>query len=169
MKKIHPDHLIGLFCIALAVVIYAVSAGFPSLATGASELTGPAFYPRALALVLIFCGVLQVISGFRNLNADSVPGLEKLRVALSSSGAVNILMVCGAVLFFIYALEDVGFLVTTSLLLCTLMWRFGVPWKQNLFYSAVLVTVLYLVFGKLFTVDLPNGILDYFGRNGLSE
>lgn len=169
MKRIHPDHLIGLFCIALAVVIYAASAGFPSLATGGSELTGPAFYPRVLALVLILCGVLQVISGFRNQSSESAPGLEKLRTALSSSGAVNVLMVCGAILFFIYALEDVGFLVTTSFVLCTLMWRFGVPWKRNLFYSAVLVTVVYLVFGKLFTVDLPNGILEQVGRFGLSE
>ena len=78
-------------------------------------------------------------------------------------------MVCGAILFFIYALESVGFLVTTFLAIGALMWRFGVPWKRNLFYSAVLVTALYLVFGKLFSVDLPTGILERLASNGLSE
>lgn len=163
MNKIHPDHLIGLACLALAVTIYWVSAGFPTLTTGASELTGPSFYPRVLALVLVLCGVLQIISGFKNTDEDRKLNFARLPAAWSGGGVGHVLTVCGLIIFFIYTLEFLGFFITTPIVLVSLMWRFGVPWKQNILYSMVLVAVLYLIFGKLFTIYLPSGILEHLG------
>jgi hypothetical protein len=163
VKRIHPDHLIGLACIILAATIYWISDGFPKLTTGASDLTGPSFYPRILALVLVPCGVLQIISGFKHTAAGQGLNYARLREGWSGPGVGNILIVCGLVLFFIYTLEYLGFFIATPVVLISLMWRFGVPWKRNLLYSLVLVVVIYLIFGKLFTIYLPTGILEHLG------
>jgi putative tricarboxylic transport membrane protein len=163
VNRIHPDHLIGLACIVLAATIYWVSDGFPKLTTGASDLTGPSFYPRLLALVLVPCGILQIISGFKHTAAGQGLNHARLREGWSGPGARNILIVCGLILFFIYTLEYLGFFITTPVVLIALMWRFGVPWKRNLLYSVVLVTLIYLIFGKLFTIYLPTGVLEQLG------
>jgi hypothetical protein len=163
VNKIHTDHIIGLVCIAIAVTIYWVSAGFPTLTTGASDLTGPSYYPRILALVLAICGVQQIIIGFRKLNTGAELNLAKLRNGLTGPGAVNILMICGLILFFIYTLEYLGFFIDAPIVLISLMWRFGVTWKRNLIYSVALVVVLYIIFGKLFTIYMPTGILENLG------
>jgi hypothetical protein len=44
-----------------------------------------------------------------------------------------------------------------------LMWRFGVPLLKNMVYSVIFVFLLNAIFGKLFTIYLPSGILDYLG------
>lgn len=163
MNKIHADHFIGLACIVLALLIYVVSADFPAAATGGQQLTGPAFYPRVLAVVLVFCGVVQIISGFKRLRVEGGLGRIDLIALLSSPGVINILTVCAAILVYIYALEDVGFFITTFSVLTALMWRFGVPWIRNLLFSAILVAVLYVVFGIVFTIVLPGGLLEPLG------
>jgi putative tricarboxylic transport membrane protein len=147
----------------MAGVIYVVSADFPDAATGGQQMTGPAFYPRVLAVVLVFCGIMQIISGFKMLRQEGGVESVDLKALLFSPGVINILTVCAMILFYIYALEDVGFFITTYTVLVLLMWRFKVPWIKNLLFSAVLVAVLYLVFGVVFTIVLPGGLLEPLG------
>ncbi len=43
------------------------------------------------------------------------------------------------------------------------MWRFGIGFLKNIMYSTIFVVAIILIFGKLFTVYLPAGLLEYFG------
>ena len=73
----------------------------------------------------------------------------------------NIFFIIALILFFIFFMEALGFMVTAYFIIFILLWRFGVPLARNLAYSAGFVILLYLIFGKLFTIYLPSGILDY--------
>jgi putative tricarboxylic transport membrane protein len=145
----------------LALTIFWISRSFPKTTTGASDLTGPAFYPNVLALVFIFCGVLEIITGFRGREGNVILNFSGLLTGLRNPGVLNIFCIIALILFFIFFMEALGFIVTAYLIIFILMWRFGVPFVRNLAYSAAFVALLYLIFGKLFTIYLPSGILDY--------
>jgi hypothetical protein len=145
----------------LALTIFWISRSFPKTTTGASDLTGPAFYPNVLALVFIFCGVLEIITGFRGSEGNVILNFSGLFTGLRNPGVVNIFCIIALILFFIFFMEALGFIVAAYLMLFILMWRFGVLLLRNIVYSAAFVALLYLIFGKLFTIYLPSGIFDY--------
>ena len=80
---------------------------------------------------------------------------------LRNPGVLNIFIIIVLILFFILLMEVLGFLICCYLMLFILMWRFGVPLLKNIGYSAGFVAMIYLIFGKLFTIYLPSGIFDY--------
>lgn len=143
------------------MTIFWISRSFPKTTTGASDLTGPAFYPNVLALVFIFCGVLEIITGFRESEGKVILNFSGLLNGLRNPGVLNIFFIIALILFFIFFMEALGFMVTAYFIIFILLWRFGVPLARNLAYSAGFVILLYLIFGKLFTIYLPSGILDY--------
>ena len=161
MKRLNAEHIIGLIAIVLALTIFLISRSFPKATTGASDLTGPAFYPNVLALVFIFCGVLEIITGFRGSENEVSLNFSGLLDGLRNPGVLNILIIIALILFFIFFMEPLGFIVSAYIILFILLWRFGVHLARNLVYSAGFVAMIYLIFGKLFTIYLPSGILDY--------
>ena len=161
MKRLNAEHIIGLIAIALALTIFWLGRSFPKATTGASDLTGPAFYPNVLAFVFIFCGVLEIITGFRGSEDKVTPNFSGLLDGFRNPGVVNIFIIIVLILFFILLMEVLGFFICSYLMLFILMWRFGVPFLKNIGYSAGFVAMIYLIFGKLFTIYLPSGILDY--------
>ena len=161
MKRLNAEHIIGLIAIVLALTIFWIGRSFPKATTGASDLTGPAFYPNVLALVFIFCGVLEIITGFKGSENEVSLNFSGLLDGLRNPGVLNILIIIALILFFIFFMEPLGFIVSAYFILFILLWRFGVHLARNLVYSAGFVAMIYLIFGKLFTIYLPSGILDY--------
>jgi hypothetical protein len=163
LKKLNQDHIIGAVCIILAAVILVTTRSFPKATTGASDLTGPSFYPDLLAYVFIICGLYEIIGGFRKQEGRKPFDLTHFWDSISKPGPLNILLTIALILFFIFLMEVLGFMVCSYIVLFILMWRFGVPLFRNIVYSAIFVLLLNVIFAKIFTVYLPSGILDYLG------
>jgi len=163
LKKLNQDHIIGTVCIILAVVILATTRSFPKATTGGSDLSGPSFYPNLLAYVFIFCGVYEIIGGFRRQEGRKPLNLTHFWDSISKPGPVNILLTIALILFFIFLMETLGFIVCSYVILFILMWRFGVPLIKNIVYSAIFVLLLNVIFARIFTISLPSGVLDYLG------
>ena len=161
MKRLNTENIIGLICIALALTIFWIGRSFPKATTGASDLTGPSFYPNVLALVFVFCGLLEIITGFRGKDEKGPLHFSGFLNSLRNPGVLNIFIIIVLILFFIFVMEPLGFIISAYLILFILLWRFGVPLTRNIAYSTGFVALLYLIFGKLFTIYLPSGILDY--------
>ena len=157
------EHLIGLTCMGTGAGVYLISRTFPKAATGANELTGPAFFPTLLALGIFLCGLAELINGFRaSFNPEELNWKNAGKV-LGRAETQNVLLIILLIIGYIYSMEFLGFLVATGALLLILMWRFKVPLLKNLIFTAFFLLVLYLLFGKLFTIYLPSGILEYVG------
>jgi hypothetical protein len=161
LKKVNQDHIIGAVCIILAVVILVTTRSFPKATTGASDLTGPSFYPNLLAYLFIICGLYEIIGGFRKQEGRKPFDFTHFWDSMSKPGPLNILLTIALILFFIFLMEVLGFMVCSYIILFIFMWRFGVPLFKNIVYSAIFVLLLNVIFAKIFTIYLPSGILDY--------
>jgi len=64
---------------------------------------------------------------------------------------------------FVLLFEPLGFFITTFMFLVLLMRLFGLDLLRSALYGALFTTVIYLMFGVLFTIGLPAGILGFLG------
>ena len=161
--KMNTDHIIGIICLLVSAVMLYVSRSFPTATTGASNLTGPSFYPNLLALVFALCGIGEIIAGFRHAEKRKTLDLTRLTGTLRDPGFLNVILIIVLIIGFMLLVELLGFIICSYLIVFILMWRFGVNWIRNTLYSVILVALIYLLFGKLFKIYLPSGVLGYFG------
>jgi len=153
----NQEHIIGIFCVALGGLVLFLTRNFPS-GQGNVQISGPAFFPNVLAIVLIAVGLIEGLTGSIK-DEGSFASIGDIWRGMKKPEFVNILLLVGLFLFYIFFVEFLGFIITTFLFLFIVMWRLGVPWIKNIMYSAVFLVVIVLIFGKLFTVSLPSGIL----------
>ena len=163
MKRLNQDHIIGLACIILSMTIFGITRTFPKASTGANELTGPSFYPNLLAILFFICGICEIVYGLKEVEERSPIEMSRFVMGLKTPASLNILIIIGLTVFFILFLEALGFVVCSAVFLFILMWRFGVSLLKNLLYSVLYLLFLFLVFGKIFAIYLPSGILDFLG------
>ena len=163
MRNVTTDHIIGIICLLVSTVMLYVSRSFPTATTGASDLTGPSFYPNILALVFALCGIGEIIAGFTHAEERKTLDLKRLTGALRNPGFLNVILIIVLIIGFMLLMEILGFIICSYLMVFILMWRFGVNWIRKTLYSVILVALIYLLFGKLFKIYLPSGVLGYFG------
>ena len=156
--RINREHVIGAVCLAIGTVVLILTRSFPS-GQGNVQLTGPAFFPNVLAVILLITGVIQVAIGV--IQRASLPELSFTVIAetLRAPQAQSVLITLGLMVFYIVFMKTIGFFTTSFIFLFGMMWRMGVKLVRNVAYSAVLLVVLYLVFARLFFVNLPHGFI----------
>lgn len=163
MKRINQDHIIGFACLFVSAMILFLTRAFPKASTGASDLTGPSFYPNLLAILFILCGIYEIVYGFKEVEGRNSIGLASILKGIRNPGFVNIFLMVLLTVFFIVFMNLLGFIICSYVFLFILMWRFGVPLIRNIFYSIIYVLFLLFVFGKIFAIYLPSGVLDFLG------
>jgi putative tricarboxylic transport membrane protein len=134
-------------------VVVAETLKFPTLEGGQP---GPALFPRILAGLMIIFGALVSIQGLRARDtSDKVAWRELYR----NPGFINALFVLGAVVSYILFVEQVGFLITATLVTFVLMLRLRVRLLLALVVSIVFTNLVYLLFAKILLVPLATGLL----------
>jgi hypothetical protein len=163
LKRLNQDHIIGFACLFVSATILYLTRSFPKVRTGASELTGPSFYPNLLAILFILCGIYEIVYGFKEVEGRNAIGLGNFLKGIRNPGFLNIFLMFILTVFFILFLNLLGFIICSYVFLFVLMWRFGVPLLKNILYSILYVLFLLFVFGKMFAIYLPSGVLDFLG------
>lgn len=140
---------IGLIVFAIAVLFYTRT--FPTLEKG---YPGPSLFPNVLAVLFIISGITLVVQGVRS-------GERILRFETSGitrSGLINILLALGAIIFYIFLSDFLGFQITSFILLFGLMkWlRVSTPW--SLVMACGVTLAIYVLFAKILLVALPWGL-----------
>jgi putative tricarboxylic transport membrane protein len=158
----NKDCIVGIICLSVSAVMLYFSRSFPTATSGASDLTGPSFYPNLLALMFALCGTGEIIAGIRHREQNRTSDPMRLAQALRNPGFLNVIFIIVSIIGFMLLMEILGFIICSYLIVFILMWRFGVGWIRNSLYSFIFVALVYLLFGKLFTIYLPSGILEYF-------
>lgn len=160
--KINREHIVGLICIAIAAVVLFVTPSFPA-GTDESQYTGPAFFPNVLAVLYIILGAYQVFLGFvssrkaAEVGEKDKRGNPRIDAKSLKSTILYVLLLAGFIGFF----DVLGFIVTSFAFLFLLMLLLGVAPGKSALFSLVFVALIYLLFGKLFTIGLPAGILGF--------
>jgi putative tricarboxylic transport membrane protein len=147
------DSVVGAGFVVAGALIIAETLKFPTLEGGQP---GPALFPRILAGLMIIFGALVSIQGLRARDtSDKVAWRELYR----NPGFINALFVLGAVVSYILFVEQVGFLITATLVTFVLMLRLRVRLLLALVVSIVFTNLVYLLFAKILLVPLATGLL----------
>ena len=129
--------------------------GFPNIP---GQNIGPGAFPGLIAVLLAGCALILIGRGVRTLRAGG--RLVVLGEWLRSPHHVgNFLLACGAIVFYLFAVNRLGFLLTATILLLALFLQLRVkPWLAVVVALAATFAI-HLAFYKLLRVSLPWGVL----------
>lgn len=150
------DTVSGWLLLLLGGAILFATRTFPAIA---GQEIGPAFFPRIIGGGFVVCGVLlrwsgrkQVEVGVRAWESEEWFGRPRLML--------NVTAVVGALLFYLLAVETLGFFITAFVFLVTLFVSFGVRGRWVAPVAAVTTIALHFSFYTLLRVPLPWGWLE---------
>ncbi|HQR11962.1 MAG TPA: tripartite tricarboxylate transporter TctB family protein [Casimicrobiaceae bacterium] len=152
------DAVWGVLLLFFSAVIVVHVQGFPKIP---GQQVGPALFPGFLAVALGVCGVLLVLKG---LAAKREWGAQEKWVAFaewmrSGHHLLAFLLTVGVNIFYIVAVNPLGFIVTGVIYLAVLFRVFGVRGRWIVPLAVVVTLVIHYAFYKLLKVPLPWGLL----------
>lgn len=162
MPRLNREHLIGVSCLAIAGVMYALSAQLPK-GQGSIGVSGPSLFPNILASILALSGVAQIIVGMKNSSSFPMVSFAKIVDNLKRPEVINVFIIIGLWIAYELVFVRLGFVIATLGFVFVIMVRLGVKLFQSVAISAVYVAAVYLVFTTLFSIPLPGGVLSFLG------
>ena len=141
--------------LAVGISLLVASLGFSFLSAGTP---GPGFLPLLIAIGIIVCGVTLLAGAIRGTKIVEQPNWP-------SPGGwwhVGLMLVAMAVAFLF--LEELGFLVATTLFMVAMIYALGErSWRMLLTVPPLSAIALYMVFGVWLRVPLPKGLITFIG------
>ena len=148
----------GLFS-CLGILIWALTYHFPVLMEMGKRHPGPALFPRVLATLFIFFGLLVILNGWRAARSKTPPpAAEVAGLKMNYFNPVLVVILIGA---FIFLAPKLGFIITGTAMLLILMMKLHVKPVKSLITSVVLACFVYFVFATMLRVPLPRGLLGW--------
>jgi putative tricarboxylic transport membrane protein len=147
----------ALFALLGAAILWHVK-GFPSIP---GQNVGPGLFPSVLATAMLVCGAILVGKGLKARRVDAVA--TRWAVApewLRSPRHVLAFVVLAAVnVFYLLAVERLGFVPTAFVYLAALMWVLRVRPALAIPVALIMALAIHYAFYKLLRVPLPWGVL----------
>ena len=117
---------------------------------------GPAWFPGLIAAGLVVCGVLLVLSGWRSGEAL----LTRPAWMSERRAATGVLAVVAGILFYVLAVDRLGFHVTGLVLLAVWIRLLGASWRVTALVAPVATLAIHFAFYKALRVPLPWGMFE---------
>jgi putative tricarboxylic transport membrane protein len=155
------DAVWGALLLLFGVAILVHVQSFPRIP---GQQVGPALFPGIIAVGLGICGALLVVKG---LATRRFGGERALWIALedwtrSPHHVLAFALTIGVNVFYIFAVDALGFIITGTVYLAILFWVFGVSRKWIVPLAIVVTLCIHYAFYKLLKVPLPWGLLERF-------
>ncbi|GEM_PF-2235476 len=158
------NRVTGIILLLCSVIVY-FNMGIESRADIAQGISESA-WPTALLVILALLSIAMILSDLKKNKEKS--DIKKMVSGLVSKGSLR--LVAGIVVFFIYifALDVLGFLIATPILLGCLLYLIGFRGAKILIPSPIIVTIaMALLFSTLIHVPLPEGTSIFRAINSL--
>ena len=152
------DAVFGLLLLALGAAVIAVVSSYPTIA---AQRVGPSLFPGLIALGLVD----RRADPDRARLARSEQRCRGLRFepwVRSPRHVAGVLGVIGSVVFYIVAVDWLGFFLTSLIILTMLFRLFGVALGRSIVIAAIATFVIHFAFYKLLRVPLPWGVFTNF-------
>lgn len=143
--------VIGLGTIIFGIWVILYARNFPKLEQG---YPGPSLFPMVLAVLFIFAGIILIVQDIRS-------GAKKLKFDISDLSRVhlvNIALILGAILFYIFVSDFLGFQFTSVIILVVMMKRLRVSTAWSVIMACGVTFSIYILFAKILLVPLPWGL-----------
>jgi len=151
------DAVWGVLLALLGAVVLVHVQGFPRIP---GQNIGPGIFPGIVGAGLGLCGLLLVASGLRGRRAaEPTPWAQAPAWLRARRQLLSFAVLVGANLFYLLAVERLGFVLTAFFYLAALMGVLRVRWAVLLPVAALATLVIHLAFYRLLKVPLPWGVL----------
>lgn len=153
------DAVWGVLLVLFGLVVLVHVQSFPKIP---GQQVGPALFPGIVGAGLAICGALLVLKGLAARRAggdESATWLAFEPWVRQPHYLVAFLATIGVVVFYIVAVDRLGFIVTATIFLVVLFWVFGVSRRWVLPIAIVVALCIHYAFYKLLKVPLPWGLL----------
>ncbi|MCC8025259.1 MAG: tripartite tricarboxylate transporter TctB family protein [Clostridium sp.] len=148
------DLVLGIVSIVLSVIVFVVSFNYDNYMY---DVVGGGGFPKMLAVIIILCS-LGMIGQYIADRKHKKPEKETKPEQKGNSRAA--ISLTAGVLVYILALETVGYLVCTVILVGFLLWVQKVRNPKVLLASTCTICgFLYVIFVLVLKVKLPTGFL----------
>lgn len=155
MKK--QNYWISLVVIAFACWLFFATKDFPKYYKSAP---GPGFWPRVIAIVMIICAVLLVVTTFISSKKSTEASKEKPIVSYRTKGLLRVYRIFGLMFLSLLSIYFLGYIITSLWFVpaIIIVMEERRPWV--LAVSSIALTVsIHLIFNVAFQITLPQGIL----------
>jgi putative tricarboxylic transport membrane protein len=150
--------LVALGIIALGIFFLVGAFNIRVLATYAR--VGPRFFPFVVSLGLLVCGTLLAIQALRGIK------IEPQEENVDTDAPVNVksmLILVIAFIFNFFLMKRLGFILTSTLLFFMATLAFGNrQYVRNALWGFGLSLLIFIVFTRFLSLNLPSGILSFF-------
>ena len=141
--------------IGLVFLIGAIGYGF-----GTTGVPGPGFLPFLTALGLMGLSLVLFFTALTKKSSDSVPHMVAEDFP-KKEGTKRILKVLGSMVFYTFAVERLGFPLTSFVFMVFLLRLEPRRWSLVFFSAAGFTALFYGLFKVLLRVPLPSGVLGF--------
>jgi putative tricarboxylic transport membrane protein len=118
---------------------------------------GPAVFPMVVGAGLILCGAAIAVGIGRSFEAPDA--VEPGAAPLSRGRKLLALLPPALLIFYVLAVERLGFLPTAALVVGITSLALGASWRLALPLALLAPPAVHLAFAKLLRVPLPDGLL----------
>ncbi|MFO1324860.1 MAG: tripartite tricarboxylate transporter TctB family protein [Burkholderiales bacterium] len=152
------DAVWGALLLLFAATVLVHVQAFPKIP---GQQVGPALFPGLIAFGLGVCGVLLVMKGLaiRRFGGERMHWIAFEDWTRSQHHLLAFALAIGVNVFYILAVNFLGFIVTGVVYLGVLFWVFGVDRRWLLPIAVVVTLGIHYAFYKLLKVPLPWGLL----------
>ena len=141
--------------LAIGMLLLVAALGFPFFS---ARTPGPGFLPLLISLGIIASGVTLLGGAARGRKIVPKPSWP----SLAGWWHVALMLVAMAVAFLF--LEELGFLVATTLFMAAMIYALGErSWRVLLTVPPLSALALYMVFAVWLRVPLPKGLVTFIG------
>ena len=141
------DRVLGVGAILLAIPVAAASWGF---GVGSPKSPGAGFWPLLIVVTMAGLGLSLILHP-----SQAVPSS-----ATQDSRWGRLWIALGTMAFYVVALDSLGFLVATAILLFVqLRWVESCTWRSSARIAALAALIAFVLFRVLLKVPLPVGVV----------
>jgi putative tricarboxylic transport membrane protein len=147
------DAVIGVAAMIFGLVVVVHVQSYPEMDGG---MPGPSLFPTVLGILILIAGAVQIPRGIR-----SRAPFAKCLPDFTPKGVANIAMTIAGVLFYVYASDFLGFLLTSFCVMFVLMLLLKGKFALSALVAAGAALCIYIVFNKMLLVPLPAGLFSF--------
>lgn len=145
---IFGDVIFGVISLLISIWFMVMAQGFKA-GSASDGVPGAGFFPTIVCIIMIVVSIALIIQGFRKKDHyfTSVKRFQDI-----SENTRNLILTCVALIAFVLLWKFTLFIPAIVVLILFLNALFHQKVLTNIIYTAVFVTAIYLVFGKIFHV-----------------
>lgn len=156
------DRTTGLFLVGLGGITAYAGSTLPPIP---GQQVGPGIFPMVVGFGLMLCGLLIALKIGRQFEDQAEADLAQhqdaptAETAAPSHAGLRALVPIGAIVFYVLAVNTLGFVLVGALMVGASALALRAPWKLALGMAICAPPFVHLVFYKLLRVPLPDGLI----------